>query len=215
MDRIELQAFPRTILGKKVKQLRREGFTPVNLYGPHRPSQALQVETRSLRHTLARAGKTSLIHLRTDSEEEAHPVLVRGIQLDPRTRNLLHVDFYEVKLTEKVRAEVPLHFVGQSPAANSGGVLIHLLTQVEVECLPQDMPHALEVDISSLKEFSQAIHVREIPVPKEVTILADPEEMVEPPRKLEEVAAEVEAPTEEALPEAEAPQMEQPPPEEG
>lgn len=205
MDRIEVETKPRTILGKRVGQLRRRGLTPVNVYGHGIPSTAMQVETRSLVRALARAGKSTLLSLVAEGEEP-RTVLVRDIQLDPRTRGLLHVDFYQVKLTERIKVEVPLHFVGEAPAASRGGALVHLLSAVEVECLPQDMPRVIEVDQSGLEEFDQAIYVRDLPLPPKVAMLADQEEMVakvEPPRVLEEVAA-AEAAAAEEKPAAEA-----------
>lgn len=207
MDRIQVEARPRAVLGKGVRRLRRQGLTPVNVYGHGIPSAAMQVETRSLLRALARAGKSTLLTLAVEGQEP-RTVLVRDIQLDPRTHSLFHVDFYQVKLTEKIKVEVPLHFLGEAPAASRGGALVHLLTAVELECLPQDMPQVIEVDLSGLEEFGQAIHVRELPLPPKVAILTDLEEMVakvEPPRVLEvaveEAAAAAEKPPTEGKPE--------------
>lgn len=202
MDRIEIEARPRTILGKGVNRLRRQGLTPVNIYGHGIPSAAMQVETRSLLRALAKAGKSTLLTLAVEGQEP-RTVLVRDAQLDPRSHSLLHVDFYQVKLTEKIKVQVPLHFVGQSPAAAKGGALVHLLTAVEVECLPQDMPQGIEVDQSGLEEFDQAIYVRDLSLPPKVAMLTDQEEMVatvEPPRVPEEVVAAEAAAAEEKPP---------------
>ncbi|MDP2726577.1 MAG: 50S ribosomal protein L25, partial [Dehalococcoidia bacterium] len=195
MDIIELGAKPRTILGKSVQRLRRQGFTPVNVYGHGIPSAAMQVETRPLLRALAKSGKSTLLTLVVDSQE-SRTVLVRDIQLDPRSHILLHVDFYQVNLAEKVKLAVPLHFVGELGNAVKAGALVHSLTALEVECFPQSMPHSIEVDLSVLQDFNKPIHVKDLSVPPDVTILSDLEEivaMVEPPRVVEEEAAPVTA----------------------
>ena len=197
MDSIELEASPRNILGKKVKTLRRAGLTPINVYGHGIASTALQVETRSLTRALAKAGKTTMLGLATPGQEP-RSVLVRNIQLDPPSHSLLHVDFYQVKLTEKVKLEVPLHFVGQPATAVKSGVLIHLLTAIEVECLPQDMPHVVEVDLSKLEGFDKPIHVKDLTLPATVTVITNADEIVAkvaPPRVEEAIAEGAPAPT--------------------
>ena len=178
MERAELQATTREILGKKVNALRRSGLTPANLYGHGVKSIALQLETPALRKVLSRVGQSSLLSLKVDG---ATPrlVLIRGVQREPRSGELLHVDFYQVKAAEKLRASVPLVPVGEAPMVKDlGGTLLHNLNSVEVECLPTDLPPSLEVDLSSLTNYDQAIHVKDISLPDGVTLLSDPEELV-------------------------------------
>ena len=215
MERIELTASTREIKGKKTKSLRRSGITPANMYGHGIDSVPIQVDTKQLKLTLAQAGMTSLISLTIDDSKSAKKVLVRDIQRNPLTDEPLHVDFYQVKMTEKLTADIPLAFVGEAPVLKRKNVsLLHLMDAVHVEALPDALPHNLEVDLSSLEDPDQAIYVKDITISDEVTLLSDPEAMVvkvtetrrEAVEEVEAVAAEEEAEmkAEEAAPEAEA-----------
>ncbi len=179
MERLELRAEKRSIIGKKVKRLRREGLIPAVLYGHKTASIPLQVKERELRRVLSQAGGHMLISLKIEGEEEPRTVLVHEIQKDAITGGLLHADFYQVITTEKVTAEVPLVFVGEAPALLGGeAVLVHGLETVEVECLPDNLIESIEVDVSGLKEIGQAIYVRDLKVPPDIKILTDGEERV-------------------------------------
>ncbi len=179
MEQIELSAATRDILGKKVRFLRRQGLTPANLYGRNVKSTALQVDTTQLKHTLAKAGKSSLVALKVDSAKRPKMVIIRDIQREPLTGGLLHVDLYQVKMEERIKIEVSLLFVGEASAIRDrGGILVQNMTSVEVECLPANMPHNIEVDLSVLKELDQAVHVKDLSVDEGVTILTDPEQSI-------------------------------------
>lgn len=179
MDQIELAATTRNMLGKKVRFLRREGITPANLYGHNVKSTALQIDTIELKHTLAKAGKSSLVALKIDDGKRPKMVVVREIQREPLTGDLLHVDLYQVKMAEKIKLEVPLLFIGEASAIKDrGGILVQNMNSVEVECLPAKMPYNIEVDLSVLSEIDQAVHVRELAVDEGVTILTDPEQSI-------------------------------------
>lgn len=179
MDRDELKVSRREITGKKVKVLRREGVTPLNLYGPNIESASLQVETASLKRLLSKAGRNALISLKVEGDRKPKMVMVRDIQHDPLDDALLHVDFFQVEMTHKVRADVPIHFVGEAPAAKSRrAMLIESLTELHVEALPADLPRHFEVDMSVLEEIDQAIHVRDIVLPEGVEVLTDPEHVI-------------------------------------
>ena len=179
MEQIELSAATRDILGKKVRFLRRQGLTPANLYGRNVKSTSLQVDTTQLKHTLAKAGKSSLVALKVDSAKRPKMVIIRDIQREPLTGGLLHVDLYQVKMEERIKIEVSLLFVGEAPAIRDrGGILVQNMNSVEVECLPANMPHNIEVDLSVLKELDQAVHVKDLSVDEGVTILTDPEQSI-------------------------------------
>ena len=178
MQQVELIAANRNVLGKKVRFLRRQGLTPANLYGHNIPSMALQVDTPLLEDILARAGRHSLIPLRIDNNSP-RTVVIHNTQRNPLTDALLHVDFYEVKATEKMKAEIPLVLVGEAPAVKIRGVALYQsLSALPVECLPRDLPAAIEVDLSQLVEPEQAIHVKDLPLGSGVEALIDPEEIV-------------------------------------
>ena len=213
MEQIELSAATRDILGKKVRFLRRQGLTPANLYGRNVESTALQVDTTQLKHTLAKAGKSSLVALKVDSAKRPKMVIIRDIQREPLTGGLLHVDLFQIKMEERIKIEVSLLFVGEAPAIRDrGGILVQNMNSVEVECLPANMPHNIEVDLSVLQEIDQAVHVKDLSVDEDVTILTDPEQSiiqiarskveVEIAEELVAAEAEAEAEAEEEMAEA-------------
>lgn len=190
MKLLELQVETRKVLGKKVRFLRRQGVIPANVFGHNVASCAVQVDAGLLRQVLSRAGRTRLISLNLDNTESPQMVLVRGVQRDPLTGKLLHVDFYQVKMTEKITAEVPLILKGESPAEKlHKGTLLQELLTMEIECLPADLPSHLEVDVSVLAEIDQAIHARDIPLPSGVILVIAPDRMV---ARIEAIRAEAE-----------------------
>ena len=171
MKQIELEAAHREILGKKVRHLRRQDITPVHLFGRNVESMALQCHTAVLQRVLAQAGKTGLIDLKVDKAKKPRNVLVREIQRDPRTRGLLHVDFYQVKITEKIKVDVPIVLVGEAPALKlKDNMLIQELDSLSIECFPDKIPASIELDTSSLTEAEQAIRVKDITLDEGVTI---------------------------------------------
>jgi len=222
MDKIELNIANREILGKKVKHLRRQGITPVHLFGHGIESLALQCNTGELERVLAQAGHTGLISLKLDEEKKPRAVVVRKFDRDWRGGKLLHVDFYQVRMEEKIKLEVPVVLVGEAPALKSkDNMLEHELETLTVECLPAKIPASIEVDISSFTEAGQAIRVKDIALDKDITVLNGPELVVvkisfRPVEKVEEVVVEKPAEVaevEEAVeaPEEAAPGTEKPP----
>ncbi|MDH4067990.1 MAG: 50S ribosomal protein L25 [Dehalococcoidia bacterium] len=217
MDKIELKVANRKILGKKVKHLRRQGITPVHVFGHGIESLALQCDARELERVLSQAGQTRLINLKLAKEKKPRTVVVREFDRDWRKGELVHVDFYQVKMEEKIRVEVPVVLLGEAPALKSKtNMLDHELGTFTVECLPARIPSSIEVDISSLAELDQAIRVKDITLDKDITVINNPDLVVakislRPVEKVEEkvveevVAAEAEAEAEVAEAEAEAP----------
>ena len=208
MNILALKTVSRDVLGKKVRFLRRQGITPVHLFGHSIESLALQCDTAELKHILAQAGTTRLINLKIENEKQARSVFIREIQKDAVNLQLLHVDLYQVRKDEKMEANVPIILVGQAPALKEKGrVLSHGITSLSVVCLPDDMPPQIEIDISHLEELEQAIHLRDIVLNPNITVKDDPDQMiakiseVHVEKEEEAVAAEVEegeAPTGEA-----------------
>jgi len=196
MDKIELTVTNREILGKKVKHLRRQGITPVHLFGHGIKSLALQCGTGELERVLGQAGQTRLISLKLDKEKKPRSVVVREFDRDWRKGQLVHVDFYQVKMEEKIKLEVPVVLVGEAPALKSKtNMLEHELGALTVECLPAKIPANLEVDINSLTETEQAIRVKDVILDKDITVLNDPELVVvkisfRPVEKVEEKVVE-------------------------
>ncbi len=176
---MELLANKREILGKKVRFLRRRGITPTNLFGHNVEPMPLQCDTVELRHILARAGRTGIVNLKLDDSNEPRNVMVREVQIEPRTGDLLHVDLYQISMEEKIRVEVPIILVGEAPALRiKENFLAHDLNSLTIECLPNKIPSRVEVDLSVLTESEQAIHVADIHLGDEITILNNPEQPV-------------------------------------
>lgn len=203
MEQIELKAEPRTLTGKHVKQVRNQGYVPAVVYGSHSEPTPIQVEGKMLHRVLAKAGGNTLIALQIGNKKPV-PTLAREVQRDIIRHNILHVDFYRVVMTERITAEIPLVLTGEAPAVEHGGILVHGLSTVEVQCLPGDLPSAIEVDLSSLSEFNDLVAVADLQVPASVTVLSDRDSVIariEAPRIVEEAEEieEVEVPVEPQL----------------
>ncbi len=179
--KVSLEVEPRTTLGKQVKQLRRKGIIPANLYGRHQPSQALQVDLYTLDRFLAGHHATRVIdlHLGDGRKGEVQNALIRHVARSPRSGKILHVDFLRVSMNEPIVVRVPVTLTGAAPAVDvEGGVLLHLLDTLEVESLPGDIPDALELDISGLAAIDDGLHVRDVKLPRGVTMLSPADEPV-------------------------------------
>lgn len=193
---LEVQA--RTLVGKKVKKLRRDGVVPANIFGTSIPSEAIQVDLKDFAKVYATVGETGLVELKLAGK--AHPVLVHQIQREPKSDSVLHIDFHQVNLKEKTTANVPVVLVGEAPIEKSKeGMILQSMNEIEVEALPTDIPHNIEVDISALTEVGQGVQVKDLKVDKnKVEIKADPEASVLSVQSAEikEVEPEPEAPAE-------------------
>ena len=177
MEKIVIQASPRTVVGKQVRALRREGLLPAVLYGPHMVPINISLDAHSSSRTLNQITASSLVTIEVDGKE--YPALVREKQRNFVTNNLLHVDFQVVSMTETLRTKVGVQLVGEAPVIDSfDAILINGLEELEVECLPQDLPERIEVDISTLLNLGDGIYVRDIQVSDKVEILDDMDEMI-------------------------------------
>ena len=190
MDALTLTAIPRTVTGKKVRTLRRDGVVPIHMYGRGIESQSLQAEARVLGVVLPQAGTNVPITIDVDGQDGENVCFVRQVQRHPVSEALLHVDFQRVDITQKVTAEVPLLIEGASPAVlEMDGTLLQTLASVSVEALPMSMPASFTVDISGLDDFDKTIRVASLETDDDVTILNDGDEMIAtvvPPRVEEE-----------------------------
>jgi len=193
MADLQLAVDRRDVTGKKVKSLRRQGILPAHLYGRDTDSQSLQASTHQIVTLLRTAGRNAIIDLKINGEPAARPVMLRGVQRNPVTDELVHVDFFQISLTEKLRADVPLVLKGEAPAVHVfGGVLLQAFDHISIMALPADIPSQIDVDVSSLDALDSALFVRDLPLPPNIELLADPDQMVakvEAPR----IAAEIEA----------------------
>jgi large subunit ribosomal protein L25 len=177
-NQLELVVEERAVSGKQVKQLRKKGIVPANMFGHGRPSMSLQVNRLVLQRVLAHGGKDVILQLKV-GDRPGVPVLIKKVQHDVVSGAIEHVDFYVVNATEKLKTQVRLHFVNEAGAASQGEVLVQRpLNEVTVECLPADLPAAIQVDLSRLDELDAVIRVGELAVGPGVTILTDHAEIV-------------------------------------
>lgn len=215
-DKLSLQAEDRIVLGKKVKRLRLDGKLPGHVYGKGIETEVVSVEKKAFLQTFKTAGETGLIYLKIGAEK-VRPVLVRGVQHDPISRQPIHIDFYQVDLTQKVKAPVPLVLIGERPALVVSGeaIVLQTLNEVEVEALPADLIEKIEVNITVLKNIDDAITVGQLSFDRtKLTVHAKDEEIIvklapaiteEMKKQMEEeaaaaVAAEAAVPVEGAAP---------------
>jgi large subunit ribosomal protein L25 len=199
MANSELQVAKRTVLGKKVATLRRDGITPANIFGHKVESTAVQVGTNELTHLLRASSRNAIINVSVEGEGAPRTVVVRDLKRHAVTGRLLHVDFYQVSMTEKMRADVPVVLVGHADAVSTyQGILLQTLESIAIEALPADIPAQFECDVTPLTELDTSIHVRDLAIDtSKITLHTD----------LDVVVARVAAPrlaAEEAAPEAAA-----------
>jgi len=177
MDKIIVNATPRTIVGKQVRALRREGIIPAVLYGPRMDPINVSLEARTASRILAKMTASSLVTVLLDGKE--YPALVREKQRNFIKGNLLHVDFQIISMSEKLRTKVGIELVGEAPVVNEFiAVLVNGLEELEVECLPSDLPERITVDVSTLANIGDGIYVKDIIVSDKVDILDNIEEMI-------------------------------------
>lgn len=187
-NRLQLEASARS---NHPQAILRAGSIPAILYGHGIKNQPLQLDGKAFAKVWPVAGSTTLIMLKIGSTE--HPVLIREVQLHPLHDSVRHIDFLQVRMDEKIKARVPLVFTGQSAAVKDlNGVLVRSHDELEVEALPQDLPHDISINISSLTDFEKVIHVKDITLPAGVSVLTAADEviaLVQPPRSEEELKA--------------------------
>lgn len=177
MDKVVIKATKRAVTGKHVATLRREGKLPGVLYGHNINSVPITMDLKETSMILGKLSGSSIVTIELDGQE--HAALVREKQRDYIKSLLIHVDFQAVSLTEKLRTDVGIELIGLSPAVKDfNAMIVSGIEAVEVECLPQDLPEKIEVDISNLKEIGDSIYLRDIPVPQNVEFLTDPNELI-------------------------------------
>lgn len=192
MQIIPLKAKERTITGKAVSGLRRAGQVPGVVYG-RGVQKNVAVDRVAFSKAYARAGESSLVDLTLEDGGQPTKVLIQEVAVDPVRGNPIHVDFYAVSMTEKLRTQIPLTPSGESPAVKErGGVLVKSLGSIEVECLPADLVHEITVPLVGLKSFGDVIRVRDLAPPTGITFLVDANTVVatvSAPRSEEELKA--------------------------
>ncbi len=190
---MDLAVQERSKFGKALKTLRGEGFVPAEFYGHGMQNRHLSIGKKEIEAIFKSDGESGVINLVLGKDKI--PSIIHDISHDSISGDIIHIDFYGVRMDEKITKGIPLEFVGESPAAKSGsGVLNKTLSEVEVEALPGDLPHMIEVDLSGLAELNQSLYVKDLKVPAKVKIMLDPDTVVvtvTPPAEEEVVAAPV------------------------
>lgn len=208
MQTVALKAEKRTVLGRKVKTLRKQGFIPAHVFGKKVKTEHVQVTASEFSKVFEKTGETGIIDLAVDSSSSEasakggrkKPVLVKNVQLHPVTDAPLHIDFYQVNLSEKVKVNVPIEIIGESPAVHKKiGVLLTPVSEIEIEALPADLPENIEVDVTALDEVGKEIKVKDLKIDRsKIEVHADEEIVVAQigelvTKEMEAVEAEVEA----------------------
>lgn len=168
-----LQAESRSVLGKKVKRLRREDLVPANVYGRGQESHAIQASMNEIRRVFSAVDRNAVVSMSIDGASETIPVVLRDVQRHPVSRRLLHLGFYQVDLTRVIHSEARLLLIGDSEAETMGGTVVQSLEALMLEALPTDMPSVIEVDISVLEDFGHSVLVRDLQLPEGVIALTD------------------------------------------
>jgi large subunit ribosomal protein L25 len=172
MKKYSLSVTKRDLIGKKVKAIRKNGQVPATVYGKNVASVSLATSRADFEKLYAQAGETGLVDLKL--EGDVRPVLIQNVQKHPIDESILHVEFRQVDLKEKVKANVPIELTGDAPVvADKKGVLLTVIDEVEVEALPSDLPEKILVDTSKITDVGQEIRISDLTVPASVTILSD------------------------------------------
>jgi large subunit ribosomal protein L25 len=194
--RATLAAEHRDVTGKKVARLRHAGRLPAVVYGHGEASDNISIDAHEFEQLRRHSGPNALVDLSVDGDK-ARPVLVSAIQVHPVDRKIIHVDLFLVRMTEELTVDVPLVATGDAPAVSlQGGTLLHPIESVRVRALPDHLPQAIEYSVESLVDFDATVHVRDLTIPGDVTLVTDGDDIiakVQPPRVEEAPVVEAEA----------------------
>ena len=187
---LEIAVTAREVYGKQNKRLRTTGVVPGVLFGKGTGSIPVQLDAKALELLYRQAGRTSVVKVSVDGGRPTSAI-IKGLQRNPLTGKALHVDLFAVDLTQEMQADIPLAFIGTSAAVEmEAGILFTALDHLKVRALPADLPHEIEVDLSSLVDMEATIHVRDLSVSSNLTVINDPDDLiakVTPPRAEEEI----------------------------
>ncbi len=197
MEKTKLHAEMRNVIGQKVKTLRSKGVLPAVIYGHGFEPLSIQVPRKDFERVYTEAGESTIVYLDLDGQE--YPTLIQDVARNTVSDDFLHADFHKVRLDEKIHAKIQLNFMGEAPAVKDlAGILVKNISEIEVEGLPMDLPHQINVDLTSLVDFKSQILVRDLSVSNKLTVKASPEAIValiQEPISEDELKAQLEAPT--------------------
>lgn len=205
----KLKAEKRSIFGRKVKRLRKQGLLPATIYGKGFEPISVQLNDREMEKVFAEVGESGLVDM--ELEDKVIPILFRNPQYHPLIGNLIHIDCYKVNLKEKITATVPIVIVGESLAVKGGNILVEVSNEIEVEALPTDLPEKIEVDISGLDEVGKTVTVADLKLGENIEVKTHKNQVIV---KIEEPREEVIETPEVTVTPGEVPATEQKTPEE-
>ena len=192
MDKIVITARTRDVFGKKLASMRKSGDLPAIVYGQEKENEPVILNTHEFSRIFSQAGQNTIIELKVDQDKSSN-VLIQDIARHPVTNDITHADLLRINMSQSIKANVPLSFVGEASAVYQlEGTLLTNIEEVEVETLPAKLPASIEVDISGLDDFEKTIHIKDLNIPEGVEVLVDEDELickVEPPRSQEEIDA--------------------------
>ncbi len=203
---MELECKTRTITGKKVKSLRNQGLIPAEIFGHGVNNKHISVNQKDFSKIYRTAGEHTIINLTTE-EKNKIPVLISEVQFDTLKNRILTIDFHQVRMDEKIQTKVPIEFYGEAPATKSGFTVVEVLNEMEIEALPNKIPHSIKVDLSGLEHPGQSVRISDLEKLKDFKIILGPETVIATVIKPTEEEKAVETPVAETAPET------QPPPE--
>lgn len=175
---MQLKAIKRQTTGKASRRLRHAGRLPAVLYGQRAAAASLELDTHEFERVFARSGRTQLIDLVVEGGRP-QKVLVKDVQVSPRYNTLLHVDFHQVSLSERLQVEVPVHVTGEAEPVRGGEAdVLQVLHTIRVECIPTRIPEVIEIDVSGLPEVDAAIRIADLQLPEGVSAVGDPDDVI-------------------------------------
>ncbi len=177
MKKVELQAQPRTVVGRATKQLRKKGLIPAVLYGHNFASRNIEVAEKEFKKVYKEAGESTLVYVNID--KESFPAIINDVAVNAVSDAFEHADFYKVRLDEKIKARVPVVIMGEAPAVKAfQAIMVKNINEIEVEGLPQDLPHEFTIDAGVLMKIGDEIKVKDLKIPANIELKANPDEIV-------------------------------------
>ncbi len=190
---MELKVQEREILGKKVKTLRSGGFIPAELYGRGLKNQHLAVPQKDFLKIFREAGENTVITLVIGGKEKL-PVLVSDVSFDSLREKITSVDFHQIRMDEKIEAEIPVELVGDAPATKKGLIVVKVMNEIKVSATPATLPHKFEINVTNLTDEGNAVHVKDLEVGKDVRILTPEDSVIVIVNKMKEEKEETPPP---------------------
>src|SRR3989344_4404135 len=173
---MQLKALPREIFGKKTNSLRKEGLLPAEIYGHNKENKHITVSSKEFANIYKEAGEHTVINILL--EKDSLPTMIVGVQTDPIKGSFISADFHQIRMDEKIQTHIPIEFEGEAPGTKQGLLLVKVLSELEVEALPNDLPHSIQISLEHLINDKDTIHVKDLKLGRKIKILVPPETVI-------------------------------------